>query len=224
MHYIQKDIIQNLANGSPLRFSQLQPAHVPNNAFSYHLKKLLASGYIEMTPTGYVATRKALKTLQYTDESQQKKNTTPTVLTMIYVTNDIGEVLILKRRRRPFINYYSLPAGLVHTGETLDEAAKRELEEKTGIKAMLALKYVGVLDFQYLEKESDDIFVHAIAFVYTYNFGNKPLSITENQYGKLSWSHLTRANILPEVRAVHDLVQNKMPAASVRFEEPTLEY
>lgn len=220
MHYIQKDIIQNLACKSPQRFSQLKPAQIPNNTFSYHLKRLLELGYVEhKLDEGYVATRKALKIIQYS-AVKTNKSSTPAIITVIYVTNDDGEVLILKRNKRPFVNYYGLPSGLIHTGENIKIAAIRELFEKTGIVATNELTYCGVLDFQYLEQYSQDIFVHAIAFIYKYNYGNKPLPTHKNSYGELSWSGLKREKILPEVHKVHKLVNEPPTLTSINFEEP----
>ena len=46
-----------------------------------------------------------------------------------------GEVLLASRGRAPFIDVYTLPGGLVETGETLAEAALRELFEETGVRA-----------------------------------------------------------------------------------------
>lgn len=38
-------------------------------------------------------------------------------------------------KQTAFANYWALPGGLIQDDETLDECAKRELEEETGIKA-----------------------------------------------------------------------------------------
>ena len=49
----------------------------------------------------------------------------------------IGEkmlkTLLVKIKRGPFVGQWAFPGGLVHTGEGLDEAARRELFEKTGV-------------------------------------------------------------------------------------------
>lgn len=220
MHYIQRDILLSLALSSPQRFSQLQPARVPNNTFSYHLRRLAAQGYVDQTDVGYVATRKALKTLQYTP-TEQKKRHTPALISIIYVTNPRGEVLIRKRAKRPFVDHYSLPSGLIHTGETLEEAATRELTEKTGIVVTRPLKYAGVLDFRYHEEESNDIFVHAVAFVYTYETPNSLIPIPSNTFGTLGWSKLDHKDILPEVMKVHELIGQAPTVTSTHFVEPS---
>jgi len=225
MHHIQKDILQNLAGNSPLRFSNLQPPHIPNNTFSYHLKKLLEAGYIQLTPSGYVATRKALKNLQFSDNSHIKRTIAPAMISIIYVTQPNGEILLLKRRRRPFVDWYGIPSGLIHQGETLHAAARRELYEKTGLGAGENLEFCGVLDFQYHQPVSGDLFVHAIAFIYKYNINAKQLSTLNmtSDYGELMWSNLDHDMILPEVYTIDNLVQNKGTGiTSVDFDEPTL--
>ncbi|MDF2120566.1 NUDIX hydrolase [Roseiarcaceae bacterium H3SJ34-1] len=46
-----------------------------------------------------------------------------------------GKVLLGARRNPPFDKVFSLPGGLVETGETLEQAALREVEEETGVRA-----------------------------------------------------------------------------------------
>ncbi len=222
MHHIQKSIILNLARTSPLRFTDLQPPRVPNNTFSYHLKKLVDGQYIELTPEGYVPTRKALKLVVF-GVNHGRAAPKPDTITMIYIENDEGETLLLNRNRKPFQGWYGIPGGQVHLGETLDQAAERELTEKTTLIADGQLEAVGVLDFRYVEQETKDIFQHMIGFIYKYNYvGDRELlSDKVTRYGQLSWSRLGQSILLPEVYIIKKMVEaEKFTSLSVSFEEP----
>ena len=49
-----------------------------------------------------------------------------------------GKVLLASRAGAPYRRMFTLPGGLVETGETVEAAALRELREETGILARLA--------------------------------------------------------------------------------------
>ena len=44
------------------------------------------------------------------------------------------KVLLIKMKKKPFSGFWALPGGLIKVDEDLDKAARRHLQEKTGIK------------------------------------------------------------------------------------------
>jgi ADP-ribose pyrophosphatase YjhB (NUDIX family) len=225
LHHIQKSIIEKLSNNNLLRFSELQPKDIPNNVFTYHLKRLESTGYIKhYDRKGYAATRKALKTIHYTERSSRHK-ISPILLTAIYVSDSNNRVLLLKRKNKPFASSFGIPSGTIHQDESIFDAAKRELYEKTGlIPSLLSpLSYAGVIDFKYRQSTTGDIFVHCIAFIYKIT-NIEPTEVSlgeETRFGSLDWSTLTRPKILPEVRAIVEIIKSGNQAiSSYDFDEP----
>ena len=63
-----------------------------------------------------------------------------------------GRLLLGSRRNPPFDKVFSLPGGLVEPGETLQEAAAREIEEETGVRAEI----LGFNDWREVINRDDD--------------------------------------------------------------------
>ena len=61
------------------------------------------------------------------------------------IVQDESKILLIKRGKEPFKGFWSLPGGNHEAGETLEECARRELLEETGLVAG-ALEFVIVRD------------------------------------------------------------------------------
>lgn len=62
-----------------------------------------------------------------------------TVDMLIFAVDNRGEnvrLLLIQRKNHPFIGCWALPGGFVEMGESLREAAARELEEETAVKGI----------------------------------------------------------------------------------------
>jgi len=54
-----------------------------------------------------------------------------------FIHDEHGRVLMVKRRFEPNKGRWSLPGGLVEAGETLEQAAKREVREELGLEVAI---------------------------------------------------------------------------------------
>jgi 8-oxo-dGTP diphosphatase len=54
---------------------------------------------------------------------------------ILTIRNEQLEVLLIRRGKEPFIGELAIPGGFVEPGETVDEAAARELTEETSVWA-----------------------------------------------------------------------------------------
>ena len=69
---------------------------------------------------------------------QHGQMTARKILPAVSVALQNGDMLLLVRRgRAPSLGYYAFPGGRVEDGETLEDAARRELVEETGLSAGL---------------------------------------------------------------------------------------
>ncbi len=69
-----------------------------------------------------------------------------------------GKLLLARRAKPPFL--WSLPGGAVEWGETLSQAAIRELREETGVEAE-AVGYAGHAEVM-LKNEKGNVFEHFV--------------------------------------------------------------
>lgn len=139
MHYIQKYILDKLIYAKDLRNRDMRPPHTESNLYQYHLKRLVDSGYIEHDESGYTLSGKGLQYADKHSSDLKERRPQPKLVTILRLENDNGEILLVPRKKQPFIGMYNLPSGKIHEGETLLSAGQRELREKVGAKEHIEL-------------------------------------------------------------------------------------
>ena len=68
-----------------------------------------------------------------------------TVDTVVLTLEETPSILLIQRGNPPFVGAWALPGGFVDEGETVAEAAPRELGEETGLRVE-PLEMLGVYD------------------------------------------------------------------------------
>lgn len=71
------------------------------------------------------------------------KPKTPLLTVDCVVFDRADRLLLIRRGHAPFKGRYALPGGFVDVGETVEEAALRELHEETGIEGKI-VRLIGV--------------------------------------------------------------------------------
>jgi ADP-ribose pyrophosphatase YjhB (NUDIX family) len=95
----------------------------------------------------------------------EKKNLLPKYATHFvgiggFVVNDNGEVLLIKEYRSEYdMSFWKIPGGMVDPHESIQDAAKREILEETGVET----EFMGILGVKecmnYAFERSDLYFV-----------------------------------------------------------------
>ena len=133
-HHIQKSIMQVLIRKEYARYSDMRPEKIDSNLYAYHLNRLVSSGYIEKLDKGYTLSAQGLRYIEYTSSSM-KIRSQPKITVAVLLKDFDGNILLTKRLKQPYINYYGLPLGKIHhdKDKNLLDSARRELFEKTGV-------------------------------------------------------------------------------------------
>lgn len=145
MHYIQSYILDKLVYSATLRNRDMRPPDVESNLYQYHLQQLQREGFVQKVDIGYTLTGRGLAYADRHSTSLKKTRSQPKLITVIFITNSHGELLLVPRKRQPFMDTLNLPSGKIHLNETVAEAAARELQEKVDPKREFSgLRHFGV--------------------------------------------------------------------------------
>jgi len=206
MHRLQQHIFGLLINNPSLRYARLKPAEVEGNLFMYHLRALINQGWVHKRPDGqYELTPEGKR---YADTLSLKTLTPriqPRIVTLLAVRDDKGRWLLFRRKRHPMLGWVGFPYGKIHLGESVSEAAHRELKEKTGVEAKLVHRGDGYITFYENAEAISQIFFHL--FIGTNPHG----SLKKNPpSGTVFWGRLEDADntYMPSLADLAKLIDN----------------
>lgn len=148
MHYIQSHILDKLVYANYLRNRDMRPPNVESNLYQYHLLQLQREGFVDKTERGYCLSARGLAYADRHSTALKKTRTQPKLITVLFVVNDKGEILLRPKQRQPFKDTLSLPSGKIHLDETIFEAAQREFREKVNEHTEISnLEHIGTAHY-----------------------------------------------------------------------------
>ena len=119
------------------------------------------------------------------------------------IINDKGEILLLKRRKEPYIGIWALPGGSIEFGEHLEEAIEREIKEETNIDVrFVSLK--GIVHEILHESGSDKKLMHFLLWVCELKPAH--FDARASREGPLKWFPIKRLEEYKETIAPSDFI------------------
>lgn len=185
-HVIQKDIIRTLMSASSARFSELKPKRVESNLFMYHLNQLIQRSVVSKDNGIYSLTKTGRAFVDRANLDKLVFRVQPKILTILAVRSDAGDWLLLERTHEPHMNRVGFPSGKIHFGEDLQDAANRELLEKTGLDEVpLALR--GNVFMRFIDTPTSQVMNHIIGYVFSGEVSGRPKPGPANEYWRAFW-------------------------------------
>jgi|SRR5581483_7547843 len=213
MHRLQQHILSSLIASQQLRYARLKPAEVEGNLFMYHLRQLIKAGYVEKTPAGLYQLSAAGKF--YADQLSLKTFTPraqPRIVTLMTVRGPNDQWLLYRRLRQPLLGMVGFPYGKLHLGETIQQAARRELKEKTGLSADLTHRGDGYATIYQDGEPVSQILFHLF-------YGRDPIGrlTAKTKVGESFWADPTELPASEVMPTVPDLLALVTQPARERF-------
>ncbi len=194
MHFIQKSILDELRIVSSEHYAMLNKHDVESGHFRYHLSQLITDGYVQQLERGvYSLTTKGQQYVDVLSEQRIHPEKMPKIITYTLLTYD-DLVLLQPKPKHPYKDLVNMVGGKVHLGERTEDAAVREVHEKTGA-TITSPKLRGIFEIRI--DENDALFTHVIAYVYQAALEHVPDSVTAFTREELSNHSQLSPDLLP---------------------------
>ena len=162
LHSAQIKVLRELLFMPAARFAELQKASgLESDHVKFHIKQLVKLGYINKIGNAYQlsVTGKEYANKLDTDAGVIERQPKVAVLLVVERYNSkirIAEYLLQKRLKHPYFSFWGAPTGKVRWGETLLDAATRELKEETGLTG--TFEYRGIYHDLVWHQDTGEIF------------------------------------------------------------------
>jgi len=123
------DIFRQFLYHDKLKFNEIEKkTSIRSNELAYLLKRMISDGVLTKQDERYLLTPEYEKKIPYFSDSSE---TSPLPVVLIACVREDNSFLMIKRKKRPYKDYWSLVGGRIRTSETIRNAALRILKEKT---------------------------------------------------------------------------------------------
>lgn len=201
-HYIQRNIVYSLALAPGYRFSELQPDGLENKLFDYHLKKVIAAGYVEknedgtysLTPTGRRMGKDVLKREQHLIDRAYS------VLFLAVRRSEDGAWLLCRRKTHPMFDQIGFLYAQPELSQHVAETAAQELLAKTGLQGSCTVRGNGY--FRMYKGDDLESFTHFTVLECDAPTGELQQLDQLAEYFWASSSEIDGTDVLPSVKPI----------------------
>lgn len=190
----REEIFALFLNNTKLKFNEIEKQiKIRSNMVSYHLEKMQKEGILEKKEEYYYLTKKSERYIPiFSNIIGQEMSPLPVVLVAIV---NKGKILMIKRSRRPYKDYWSLIGGKMTLEENFEQASLRQVKQKTKLEG----KYVSINSVMHERVEGDDMIKHSFILFFT-KVSTTQTELKKSEFGELKWVNISKVdkeNIIP---------------------------
>jgi len=198
----REEIFKLFLEHEKLKFNEIEKAlKIRSNMVCYHIEKMQKERLLEKKGMHYYLTKEAEEFLPIIPHIiGEEMSPLPVVLVAIVKGN---QILLIKRKKRPYKNYWSLIGGKMLMEEGLKETSKRLVLEKTGLKCNFESNNAILHE----KVKGEEIIKHSFILFFT-KVKAINSELKESEHGKLKWFSLDKLE-----KVIHSdlwLIKNKL--------------
>ena len=174
-------IFKILSENKKLNFNKIKEmVNIPSNNLSYQLNLMKEKDFVVNEDGQYSLSMNAQRLIPYFSQIFKKEvGVLPVVLGIV---RNKDKILLIKRKKMPYKDYWGLFGGKQINGETIAETIEREVFEESKIKARFS-KINGIVYERLMENKE---FKHSFLLIIT-TLSTKETEAKEQREGEVRW-------------------------------------
>ncbi|MBI4448854.1 NUDIX domain-containing protein [Candidatus Woesearchaeota archaeon] len=133
LHPKRREIFRLFTRRESLRFSEIEEqTDLRSNELAYFLEQMQREGMIIKQEDQYRLSNTAEMYVPFFVEKPEELSPLPVILVRYEMD---GRILLLRRKKKPYLDHWGLPGGRIRVRETIEAAARRIIKEKGGVSA-----------------------------------------------------------------------------------------
>jgi hypothetical protein len=210
-HHLQRAIVYKLAFAASMRFSDLKPDVIENKLFTYHLKKVVAAGFVDKNTDGsYELTPEGRRVgMRAVDASHSLADRAESVLFLVIRRAHDRAWLLYKRATHPLLGRVGFMHAIPYAEETTAETAHKTCKDKTGITGQF--RQLGGGFFRVYKQGELESFTHFELLVCEDARGELSTADEQAEYSWYKSPDFSTSDMLPNMKALGKLYQANKP-------------
>ncbi|MGV8141663.1 MAG: NUDIX domain-containing protein [Candidatus Woesearchaeota archaeon] len=200
------EIFKLFLENTKLKFNEIEKhLKIRSNMVSYHLTSMVHDGLLVKKGEYYLLTENAEKYIpMFSEIFGYDIGPLPVVLVAV-MNKKQNRILLIKRNKRPYKNYWSMIGGKILLHEDFKDASIRKVREKTGLDS----QFISVNDILHERVEGSGIVKHSFILLFTKVL--VPVSkFKETRAGELKWFNIDRLDPESIIPSDYYLIKNSI--------------